>query len=129
MRATGLGIGGPPGEGAVQVHHMQPGEALLGEGGGLGAGVLGIDRGLCHLAALEAHHLPALEVDGRIKRECAARPIHAGRLRLAAIGRVIARPIHAIRLRLAAIGRDVHESMVPRAAWVERPCGDSMTRK
>ena len=53
------------GEGAVEIDHMQPLEAGVGEGAGLGGRVGAEHGGARHLAALEAHALAVLQVDGR----------------------------------------------------------------
>jgi hypothetical protein len=51
-------------EGAVQVDHMQPFEALVLEGFRLGGGIGVVDGRLVHLALDEAHALAVFQVDG-----------------------------------------------------------------
>ena len=57
------------GEGAVQIDHVQPGEAGILPGARLGGGIVGIDRRLIHLAAAQPHALAVLQVDRRIERQ------------------------------------------------------------
>ena len=52
------------GEGAVQIDHVQPVEALIFESLGLRGRVGVIDRRLLHIAELQANALAVLEVDG-----------------------------------------------------------------
>ena len=55
------------GEGAVEVDHMQPLEALVLEGARLRARIVAEDGGLVHVAELQAHALSGLEVDGGVE--------------------------------------------------------------
>jgi len=64
-----VGIDWPAGEGAIQIHHMQPGEAGILPGARLGGGVGRIHRGIVHLAPAEPHALTILQVYRGIKRQ------------------------------------------------------------
>ena len=55
------------GKGTVEVDDVQIFEALVLEALGLGGGIVVEDRGLVHVAQLQAHALTVLEVDGREK--------------------------------------------------------------
>ncbi len=72
-RLHGAGIHRPAGEGAVQVHHMQPGKSGGLPGLRLGAGIVGVDRRLRHIAAAQADTFAVLQVDRRIDRQTASR--------------------------------------------------------
>ena len=63
-RLDGRTVDALAGEGAVEVNHMQPFEALVFEGFRLRAGIVVVDGRLVHVAELEAHALAILEVDG-----------------------------------------------------------------
>ncbi len=66
-RLDGAAVFGTPGEGAVQVDDVQPGEAGGGEAAGLRRRIAVEGGGARHVALLEAHALPVLQVDGREK--------------------------------------------------------------
>jgi len=57
----------PPGKGAVQIHHMQPGRTFRLEGARLTGRIGLIDRGELHLAALQADAGAILQIDRRIQ--------------------------------------------------------------
>jgi hypothetical protein len=71
--AHGRRIGRLAGEGAVEIHDMYPAEAGAGEFRGLRAGILVVDGRLRHVAALQPHHLPRLQVDGGVQRQSHAK--------------------------------------------------------
>ena len=48
---------------------MHPTKAGFDEAARLGGRIIGIDGGLIHLASFQAHHLPALQINGGIKRK------------------------------------------------------------
>jgi hypothetical protein len=66
-----------PGEGAVQIDHVQPAEAGIAPGPRLRRRVGGIDGGAVHFAALQPHAGAVLQVDRREQGEChgAAAPL------------------------------------------------------
>ena len=68
-RTHRFGVDGLAGKGAVEIDDVQPAAAGLGEAAGLGGGVVGVDRGLRHLAAAQAHAASFLEVNRGIERE------------------------------------------------------------
>ena len=58
-----VGVGGLPGEGAVQVHHVQVLGAGLLEGTRLGHGVIVVDGALVGAALAQAHALATHQID------------------------------------------------------------------
>ena len=66
-RLDGRTVDAFAGKGAVQVHDVQPFEALILEGSGLCGGVGVVDGGLVHVTELETHALTVLEIDCREK--------------------------------------------------------------
>ena len=61
------GVHRPAGEGAVQVHHVQPGEAGILPRPRLRCGIVGIHGRLIHGAAPQPHALAVLQVDGGVE--------------------------------------------------------------
>ncbi len=64
-RPHGLEVFRPPGEGSVQVHHVDAAGPLGLPPGRHGARVVGVDRVVLHAALPQAHAPPPLEVDRR----------------------------------------------------------------
>ena len=67
IASTAAALRGAPGEGAVQIDHMEPGETLPLEGRGLRGRIVAEDLGLGHVTLDETDAASLLEVDRRVE--------------------------------------------------------------